>query len=293
MTEFVPDILAPHPDPRKPGFEMPAKACDAHCHVFGPGALFPYAPNRSYTPPDASKADLKALHDHLGIERCVIVQASCHGTDNSAMVDAIRTSNGRYKGVGMVDDDVTDEELADLNAGGVLAARFNFVRHLGGPPDLDVFHSVIPRIAELGWHVVLHLDDRDIVDYEDMFAKLPLPIVIDHMGRVDPSQGLDAAPMQTLLKFMEYDNVWVKVSGSERISRTGSPYDDAAAIARALVEKAPDRVLWGTDWPHPNMKPGQVPDDGELVDIIPKFAVDEELRQKLLVDNPNRLYGFD
>jgi len=292
MNDFTPDIVGPHPNPRKPSFKMPPKACDAHCHVFGPGAVFPYAPDRSYTPPDAPKEGLMALHDHLGIDRAVIVQASCHGTDNTATLDAIAASGGRYMGVAMVDDDVTDDELQRLHDGGIRGIRFNFVRHLGGAPDLDVFHNVVERITPRGWHLVLHLDSRDIIDYEDMFRALPLPIVIDHMGRVDASKGVDQEPFQVLLKFLENDNVWVKVSGSERITKQGAPFADSVKIAAALVNAAPDRALWGTDWPHPNMGPDGAPDDGLLVELVPQIADTEELQQKLLVDNPARLYDF-
>jgi 2-pyrone-4,6-dicarboxylate lactonase len=281
-------ILAPDPNPVKPRYAPPPGACDAHCHVFGPGARFPYAPNRSYTPPDAPKEKLAALHRHLGLSRAVLVQASCHGTDNSAMLDAIASSNGTLRGVGMVSKDVTDGELEALHAGGVRGARFNFVAHLGGAPDLKVVDNVLARIAPLGWHVVLHLDAGDILTYRDFLDRLRIPFVIDHMGRIEAKHGLDQKPFQLLLGLMKNELAWVKVSGPERISSAGKPYHDAIPFARTLIEAAPDRVLWGTDFPHPNVK--VMPNDGELVDLFAAFCPDETLRRKVLIDNPTRLY---
>lgn len=280
--------LAPDPKPVKPSYMPPPGACDAHCHVFGPGARFPYAPNRSYTPPDAPKEKLAALHRHLGITRAVLVQASCHGTDNRAMLDAIASSNGALRGVGMVGKNVTDGELEALHAGGVRGARFNFVAHLGGAPDLKVVASVLARIAPLGWHVVLHLDAGDILTYRDFLDGLRIPFVIDHMGRVEAGHGLDQKPFRLLLELLKNELAWVKVSGADRVSSTGKPFHDAIPFARTLIETAPDRVLWGTDFPHPNVK--VMPNDGELVDLFAAFCPDEALRRKVLIDNPTRLY---
>jgi 2-pyrone-4,6-dicarboxylate lactonase len=281
-------ILAPDPNPVKPKYAPPPGACDAHCHVFGPGDRFPYAPNRTYTPPDAPKEKLAALHKHLGLSRAVLVQASCHGTDNSAVLDAIAWSKGAWRGVAMVGKDVTERELDRLHAGGVRGARFNFVAHLGGAPDLKTVNSVLARIAPLGWHVVLHLDAGDILTYRDFLKRLRVPFVIDHMGRVEAKHGLDQQPFRLLLELMKNELAWVKVSGPERISSTGKPFHDAVAFARALIEAAPDRVLWGTDFPHPNVK--VMPNDGELMDLFAAFCSDEALRRKVLIDNPTRLY---
>lgn len=273
---------------RRPSFKLPAGACDAHCHVFGPGAVFPYAPNRRYTPEDAPKEDLAALHEHLGVERAVIVQASCHGADNRAMLDAIAWRPDRYRGVAIVDASHGERELRALHEGGVRGVRFNFVRHLGGTPDMDLFHRTMDRIRDLGWHVVLHLDAPDIEPLTEMMRKLPVPFVIDHMGRVDSAQGVEQPAFKALLELVRMPTCWVKVSGAERISKP--PYDAALPIARALVETAPDRVLWGTDFPHPNLA---IPaDEADLVDLLPRFATTPDLRQRLLVDNPARLYGF-
>lgn len=293
MAEALKFNDGPHPNPSVPESILPQGACDSHCHVFGPGDVFPYAPERKYTPPDAPAEALNALHGKMGISRAVIVQASCHGKDNRATLDAIAKSGGRYLGIGMVGPEVTDAELAELDAGGIRGIRFNFVSHLGGAPDLDAFKVLVGRIAELGWHVVLHLDALDIVDYTDLFRTLPVPMVIDHMGRVDGSAGIDQEPLRLLLDFLGNDNVWVKVSGPERVSRAGHPFADAVPIARALIARAPERVLWGTDWPHPNMGADGAPDDGHLVNLVERYAPDPALRQKLLVDNPQALYRFE
>jgi predicted TIM-barrel fold metal-dependent hydrolase len=227
----------------------------------------------------------------LGLSRGVIVQASCHGTDNTAMIDAIRRGNGRYRGVAIVDAGVTDEQLAQLNEDGVRGVRFNFVAHLGGAPDLDVFQAVLRRIEALDWHVVLHLDAQDIVGYTPLIEQIRVPFVIDHMGRVRAEAGLDQQPFKQLLDLMRNPLAWVKVCGSERVSVGRRPFDDAIPFARALIEAAPDRVLWGTDWPHPNISK-DMPNDGELVNLLFRICDDPALLRKLLVENPERLYDF-
>ena len=282
---------APDPDTKVPRFTLPPAACDAHCHVFGPAARFPYAPGRAYTPPDAPKESLGALHAVLGIERAVIVQASCHGTDNDAMLDAIATSGGRYRGVAIVDGSFTAGDYADLHDRGIRGVRFNFVKHLGGMPDLHVFDGVVQQIRPLGWHVVVHLDAADIVELSGLLRRLPVPFVIDHMGRVKADGGLSSRRSWRCSTDDAGDPL-VKVCGSERVSVTGPPFLDAVPFAQALVRAAPDRVLWGTDWPHPNVG-RHVPNDGDLVDLLPLIAPDEALMGKLLVDNPARLYDFD
>ena len=274
---------------RQPQFKLPRGACDAHCHVFGPGDRFPYAPNRRYTPADAPKEMLRALHDHLGVERAVIVQASCHGTDNAAMLDCIASDPKRYRGVAIVDDGFTDRDYDALDRGGVRGVRFNFVKHLGGAPDMAVFNRVIDRIKGRGWHVVLHVDAPDIIPLSDMIRNLPLPFVIDHMGRVPSAAGVLQLPLRALIELARRENCWVKVCGAERISMP--PYAAAVPIAHALVEAAPDRVLWGTDFPHPNAT--HEADEADLVDLVPQFAPEVLAQKRLLVDNPARLYGFD
>jgi 2-pyrone-4,6-dicarboxylate lactonase len=281
----------PDPNTRRPRFRLPALACDAHCHVFGPAGRFPYAPDRSYTPPDAPKENLAALHRLLGIERAVIVQASCHGSDNRATLDAIAASGGRYRGIAIIDDAITDKDYAALHAGGMRGVRFNFVRHLGGRPDMRLFQRTLERIAPMGWHLVLHLDAADIVELAPLLRRLRLPFIIDHMGRVKADAGLEQAPFRALLELTKLDTCWVKVCGSERVSSAGPPFADAVPFARTLVEAAPDRVLWGTDWPHPNIA-RHMPNDGDLVDLVPLIAPDAATQHQLLVANPARLYDF-
>jgi 2-pyrone-4,6-dicarboxylate lactonase len=273
---------------RKPRFKLPAGACDAHCHVFGPGDVFPYAPGRRYTPDDAPKETLAALHEFLGITRAVIVQASCHGADNRAMLDALAWAPGRLRGVAIADAKSSSQDFQLMHAAGVRGVRFNFVKHLGGAPDMDVFWSVLRKVKSLGWHLVLHMDAIDIEVLTPMIRKLEMPFVIDHMGRVESAKGVEQPAFKALLELVRMDNCWIKVSGSERISFP--PYDAAVPFARALIETAPDRCLWGTDFPHPN--PTHEADEADLVELIPQFVPDAVLQKKLLVDNPARLYEF-
>ncbi|MFP3900948.1 MAG: amidohydrolase family protein [Acidimicrobiia bacterium] len=285
-------IPPPHPDPHPPrAFTPPPDACDAHCHVFGPAERFPFSPTRRYTPPDAGVDDLERLHQRLGLSRAVLVQASCHGTDNAAMVDALRRGRGRYAGVAMVDETFTRDDLAALHEAGVRGTRVNFVAHLGGAPDPDRFGKVTDLVAPLGWHVVLHFDAVDLPRYADLLDRMPCPFVIDHMARVDAAAGLDQEPFRALLELLRDERCWVKVSGAERLTAGGPPpYDDVVPYARALIEAAPERILWGTDWPHPNVR--HMPDDGDLVDLLAEFAPDEATRNRILVENPERLYDF-
>jgi 2-pyrone-4,6-dicarboxylate lactonase len=273
---------------RKPSFQLPPDACDAHCHVFGPGNVFPYAPNRRYTPDDAPKDMLKALHDHLGISRAVIVQASCHGSDNRAMLDALAWRPEHYRGVAILDENTPGTDIPVMHRAGVRGARFNFVKHLGGSPDMTVFSNILRRIKPLGWHVVLHVDAPDIIPLSDMMRGLTLPFVIDHMGRVPAKDGVDQKPLEALLDLAKLDRCWIKVSGSERIDMP--PYDKAIPIARKIVEASPSRVLWGTDFPHPNST--HEADEADLVDLLPKIAPDPAQQKALLVDNPAKLYGY-
>jgi 2-pyrone-4,6-dicarboxylate lactonase len=285
------DWLVFHPNPSKPAFKVPPGAVDAHCHVFGPGDVFPYAPERKYTPCDAPKEKLWALRDYLGFSRNVIVQATCHGADNRALVDALAHSGGRARGVATVKRSVTDEELQALHAAGVRGARFNFVKRLVDALPRDALSEIAARIAPLGWHIVIYFEAQELPELYDFFTSLPGTVVVDHMGRPDVTKPVDGPEFGLFLKLMrENANFWSKVSCPERLSKTGPHgYDDVVPFARHLVETFPDRVLWGTDWPHPNMK-SHIPDDGKLVDYLPKIAVTEDLQRKLLVDNPMRLY---
>jgi 2-pyrone-4,6-dicarboxylate lactonase len=285
------DWLVFHPAPSKPAFSPPPGAVDAHCHVFGPGNVFPYAPERKYTPCDAPKEKLWQLRDYLGFERNVIVQATCHGADNRALVDALQNSQGRARGVATVKQDVTDAELRDLDAAGVRGVRFNFVKRLVDTTPRETLLAIAERIKPLGWHIVIYFEAQELPELYDFFTSLPTDVVVDHMGRPDVTKPVDGPEFELFLQLMrEHGNFWSKVSCPERLSKTGpDAYEDVIPFARRVVESFPDRVLWGTDWPHPNMK-SHMPDDGKLVDFIPRIARMPELQRKLLVDNPTALY---
>jgi predicted TIM-barrel fold metal-dependent hydrolase len=292
-TELERTIPPPHPHPHAPTrFVPPPKACDAHCHIFGPADKFPFSDDRTYTPPDSGLEDFEVLQNRLGLSRAVFVQASCHGFDNSAMVDAMVRGKGRYAGVAMIDESFTDAQIGELHDVGVRGTRFNFVAHLGGAPEMGEFWRIVERVARFNWHIVLHFDAKDLPSYADMLDAMPVPYVIDHMARVDATKGLDQEPFQQLLELMADERAWVKISGAERLTAGGTPpYDDVVPIAKALIAAAPQRVLWGSDWPHPNVR--ATPDDGDLIDLLADFAPDEATRNMILVDNPERLYDFD
>ncbi len=284
------DLNAFHPNPTKPAFVAPAGAVDAHCHVFGPGNVFPYSAKRKYTPEDAPKEELFKLRDFLGFARNVIVQASCHGTDNTAMVDALEASNGLARGIAVVDRSVTMDELRAMDAAGVRGVRFNFLKRLVDATPREDYHAIVEMIRPLGWHVIIYFEAPELEDLQPFITGIPTIVAIDHMGRPDVDLGLDHPQWHRFIAMLDaHPNIWVKVSGPERLSITGAPYDDVVPFGRALVERYPDRVLWGTDWPHPNMTT-HVPDDGLLTDFIPRIATTPELQQKLLVTNPMRLY---
>lgn len=278
-------------NPTSPTFRLPPGAVDAHCHVFGPASKFAYAPERRYTPCDAPKERLWALRDFLGFERNVIVQATCHGYDNRALCDALRDSEGRARGVASVAPDAPEEVLVALQRAGVRGARFNFVKRLVEPRPQKEYIEFACRVSQLRWHIVVYLEATDLPNLYGFIANLPLPVVIDHLGRPDTSKHPEGPEFQLFLRLMrENPNVWSKITCPERLSNSGPPgYSDVVPFARRVVEEFPDRVLWGTDWPHPNMR-SHMPDDGRLVDFIPEIAQTALLQQKLLVENPMRLY---
>jgi 2-pyrone-4,6-dicarboxylate lactonase len=294
MTQYnrrVKTTAPPDPDTRKPKFKPPPLACDAHCHVFGPAAKFPYASDAPYWPPDSPFEALQRLHRMLGIERAVIVHASCHGADMRVTLDAIARSAGKYRGTAIIDASYTERQFQQMHEGGIRGVRFNFVQHLGGRPDMAFFDRTVARLADMGWHLILHLDANDLVEFRKKFEAIPVPMVIDHMGRVKAAEGLEQEPFGILLSFMRNENFWVKVCGAERVSSKGPPFDDALPFARALIQAAPERILWGTDWPHPNVGK-HMPNDGDLVDLFARMAPEPELQRRILVENPARLYGF-
>ena len=280
-----------NPSPSAPKLRLPALACDAHVHVFGPQRVFPFAANRPFTPADAPKETLFALHAALGIGRCVIVQSSCHGFDNTVVADAVAAKSGAYCGVALLPTTVDDAELQRLDALGFRGVRFNFMHHLGtAAPIADVI-ALGDRLARMGWHLQIHFDSTRIADLVPWLERCAVPVVIDHMGRVDASLGLDQPAFRQLRDLLHKRKFWVKVSGVDRVSRRPPPHEDAIPFARTLVTEFGDRTLWGTDWPHPNPAAG-IPDDGVLVDLLGEIAPAESQRHALLVDNPRRLYGF-
>ena len=285
-----PDWLEFHPDPKKPSFQLPKGAVDAHCHVFGPLPEFPFAPERKYTPCNAGKDKLFELRDYLGFERNVIVQATCHGTDNSAMVDACRAAGELARGVASVRADITASELGEMHEAGVRAVRFNFVKRLVDATPREVFLEIAGKIQEFGWSTVVYFEASDLADLQPFLQQLPGIIVVDHMGRPDVTKGVDHPDFQRFMDLMSgNENMWCKVTCPERLTVAGPPYEDVVPYCKAIVQEFENRVLWGTDWPHPNMK-SHMPDDGALVDYIPQIAETSSQQQKLLVNNPMRLY---
>lgn len=278
--------------PSQPRFVPPPGAVDAHCHVFGPAARFPFSAKAKYLPQDAGPDTLFALRDRLGFDRNVIVQASCHGTDNAATLDAIAKSGGKARGVAVVDPATGEDDLAALDQGGIRGIRFNFLKRLVDDAPKDKFLEVAGRLPA-GWHVVVYFEADILADLRSFLDAIPVPLVIDHMGRPDVTQGPDGADMRAFRRLLDSrDDIWFKATCPDRLDPAGAPWDDFARSVAPLVADYPDRALWGTDWPHPNMQDA-VPDDGALVDMIPRIAPASELQAKLLIRNPARLYWAD
>lgn len=277
--------------PRQPNIALPAQACDSHCHIFGPFARFALPDNRSFTPNEAPETALRQLHDHLGFSRAVIVQSQGHGFDHRAVLQALRDGAGRYRGVALIRRTDSDETLAQYDAAGFCGVRFSFLAHLGGAPDLAAVREVIARVKPFGWHIAIHVAGHDIVQYAPFIGEIDATVVIDHMGRPPLAEGPEGPAIQALRKLLDLGHVWVKISGADRLSIKGPPYRDALAIPARLVRHASERVVWGSDWPHVNLH-GPMPDDGDLVDLLGEIAPDEKTRQRILVDNPTRLFGF-
>jgi 2-pyrone-4,6-dicarboxylate lactonase len=278
-------------DPSKPKHKLPPGSWDTHCHVLGPTDKFLYAATAPVNFVDAPKEKLFALHAMLGIERCVIVHTATHGFDLRVTEDALAAKGGSYLGVALLPTMVEDAELRRLDRLGFRGVRYNFMPHLHRDYNFEQVMALTPRLVDVGWHLQIHMDGSLLPDMASGLERSPVPVVIDHIGRVDAGLGLEQAPFQCLLRLMQHDKFWVKVSGCDRITRTGPPYADALPFARKLVTEFSDRVVWGTDWPHPHHK-GPIPDDGQLVDIIAEMAPSDELRRKLMVDNPRRLYDM-
>lgn len=289
--DLTPTIAPPDPNPKKPHIALPPNACDSHFHVFGPHSKFPYAPNRPFTPADAPKEALFKLHEFLGFQRGVFVQSTCHGTDNAVLVDLLKAGKGRYRGSALLDPNTPDAEVERLDEAGVCGVRLHFFGgHLGTPKPRDEVLQIIEKVAPYGWHIQIHTGGQGILDLYDFITSIEATVVIDHIGRIDIAEGLQGKAFSALKRLLDRGNVWVKLSGTDRISKQKYPYADAIAFPRDLAAHAPQRVVWGTDWPHPNH--GAMPNDGELVDLIAEIAPDERTRKLMLVDNPAKLFGF-
>ena len=295
----MPYCYPPDPNTRKPCFTPPSSSCDTHFHVFGPPETFPFVSTHEYTPPAAPLEHYLKMIAIIGIERAVVVQPSVHGLDNSATLDAIKNSGGRFRGVGRIDDQTPKSELQRLHDGGVRGVRFNLLDRPRGNVKLDALDRCVEHIVEFGWSVDLHIDTKNLMAQEKRIRSMPIPVVIDHIARVKPTEGLNQPAFQLLLDLMKHKHVWVKVSGADKICNSevhsyfGLPFVEVIPFARAVIAAAPDRVIWGTDWPHSNnFAPGHTPNDGDLVDLLAAFAPDDATRRKILVDNPAALYGF-
>jgi 2-pyrone-4,6-dicarboxylate lactonase len=288
----IPTIPGPDPNTRTPSFKPPAGSVDTHTHIFGPASVYPFAAKRPYSPPDAPLATFRAVHEKIGVERAVIVNATVHGTDNRVVTDAIAASDGNYKGIANINATMSDAEFAALGQAGICGCRFAFLRRLGGVGDIKLFRALVDRVAAIGWHVDIYLEAGTIREFVPILKALPVTYVIDHMGTISAAKGIDDAEFKALLDLQAGDEkCWIKITGPERASASGPPFHDAVPFAKRLIDNAPDRVIWGTDWPHPNVK--FMPNDGDLVDLIPLYAPDESVRHKLLVSNPERLFRFE
>ena len=296
----MPYCYPPDPNARTPKFAPPPLACDTHFHVFGPPEQFPFVSTHEYTPPAAPLEHYLKMIAAVGIERAVVVQPSVHGLDNSATLDAVKKSAGRFRGVGRIDDQTTKAELERLHDGGIRGVRFNLLDRPRGNIKLDVLDRCVEHVAELGWSVDLHIDMKNLLEQEKRIRSMPVPLVIDHIARVKPAEGLHQPGFQLLLDLLKLKHVWVKVSGADKICNTrvhsyfGLPFVEVIPFAQAAIAAAPERIIWGTDWPHSNnFAPGYTPNDGDLVDLLAAFAPDERTRKQILVDNPATLYGFE
>lgn len=282
---------APLAESRVPSIVLPPNSCDAHCHIFGPFDRYPLPDDRSFNPPLAPETALRRLHDRLGFARAVLVQSQGHGYDHRPLLDALQTGAGRYRGVALIRPSDTDATIAQYAATGVCGARVHFLAHLGGRPDLEAIRTLCSRIAPHGWHLAIHLAGRDIVEQAAFIETLRVPVVIDHIARLDITDGVEGEAVRALRRLLDTGKVWLKLSGADRLSKQGTPFDDTVPIASALAAHAPERMLWGSDWPHVNLS-SAMPDDGDLTDLIARIVPDPARRTQMLVDNPTGFFGF-
>lgn len=284
--------LGPDPNPRSPAIATPAGACDTHCHIIGPASRFPFAEQRSYTPPDAPIEDYIRLRDVLGIERSVIVQPGAHGVDNRVTLEAVTRLGREARGIAVVKPDIASDELAEMDAAGIRGIRLSTL--LSGGLGTDKLAETADKLAPLGWHILLHLrDSSELPDLAPIIRNLPVNVVIDHMGRVTGSEGPNSAAFRCLLELLSTtDHCWTKISSWYRLSDQGWPFDDMRILADAVIEERLERIMWGTNWPHPLLFEPPMPNDGDLMEQMLLWARTAERRQAILVDNPARLYGF-
>jgi D-galactarolactone isomerase len=274
---------------KPPQIKGPPGSVDCHFHIFGPDARYPYAQPRGYTPPEALIAHYEAMSATLGIERMVIVHPSVYGTDNRCSLDAMAAfGRNRCRMVAVVDEGVSDAELKRMDAAGVRGVRFNLV-NVGGP-SRDIMETIVRRVAPLGWHLQVYVEGEQLPELAAMLARLPVPVVVDHMGQIMTGWGVDHPAVTALRRLIDSGRGWVKLCGY-RCSSAGYPYRDVTPLAQVLIGTAAERCVWGTDWPHPNIE-GTMPDDGELLDLLTDWAPSAAIRHKILVDNPAVLYGF-
>lgn len=286
----TPDGPPPNPNPRKPNLAVPHGACDSHCHIYGPFDRFPLPEDRSFTPNEAPETKLRRLHGHLGFDRAIIVQSQGHAFDHGPLLGALETGDGRYRGVALIRPETSSDMLQRFDAAGVCGARFSFMAHLGGKPDMNMVRSVIALVRPYNWHIAIHVAGDGLVEMADFIRSIEAPVVIDHMARPDIAEGPNGPVMTTLRTLLDKGNIWVKVSGADRLSKDGAPFADVVPMARSLILHAPERILWGSDWPHVNLH-GPMPDDGDLVDFIGQIATPDQ-RRLLLIDNPANFFGF-
>jgi predicted TIM-barrel fold metal-dependent hydrolase len=294
MASDIQDCLPPDRHPRKPRVILPRGSVDTHVHVFEPG--YPLSPGRGYNPPDSTLADLKHLHATLGIERVVFTQPSVYGTDNSAILDAMAALNAdtanRARAVVAITLSITDDELAALDAAGVRGVRLNTDNKGGMPIEMDEIPELEARIRPFGWHIEFLFPGKDVTELMPVFRSLTVSMSIAHFAYQPATAGAAAPGFQALLKLMREGNTWIKISGANRVSATDlPPYDDVKPMAHALIEAAPERIMWGTDWPHPN-KYEVNPNDGDLVDAFADWVSDDAMRRKIMVDTPAAFYRF-
>lgn len=289
----APPCAPPDPNPRKPRLVLPSPACDSHAHILGPASRYAYSLTRTYTPPDALLPDYEHLLKTLGVARAVLVQPSVYGSDNTAMLDAMKAAGNRFRGVAVVNEDISQAELRKLHDAGVRGVRFNIVDVKDGKRGtlpLDVPRKLAQRVRPLGWHVefLMHVDE--FPDLDRAFADFPVDIVLGHLGYMKTDKGLDAPGYQALLRLVKSGRCWVKLTGPYRISTMALPYSDVTPFAHALMKANAERILWGSDWPHVTTK--VMPNDGDLCDLISAWIPDSRLREQVLVKNPAKLYGF-